>query len=74
MSARSRVESGAMELGIEVLLIILMLGVEVFRPLRELSQLFHQGLLGVSASGGVVRACLPSIRPRVAEAPDVARR
>ena len=62
----SRVERG--ELGIEVLLIILMLGVEVFRPLRELSQLFHQGLLGVSASGGVVE--LLAARPRVAEAPD----
>ena len=62
----SRVERG--ELSIEVLLIILMLGVEVFRPLRELSQLFHQGLLGVSASGGVFD--LLAARPLVAEAPD----
>ncbi len=46
-----RVESGGLELG--VLLVILMLGVEVFRPLRELTQLFHQGLLGISAASGV---------------------
>ena len=47
-----RVESGAMEL-VE-LLVVLMLGVEVFRPLRELSQLFHQGLLGVAAAQSVL--------------------
>jgi ATP-binding cassette subfamily C protein CydCD len=46
-----RVDSGGLELG--VLLVILMLGVEVFRPLRELTQLFHQGLLGISAASGV---------------------
>ena len=47
-----RVESGAMELA--ELLVVLMLGVEVFRPLRELSQLFHQGLLGMAASESVL--------------------
>ena len=47
-----RVESGSMELA--ELLVVLMLGVEVFRPLRELSQLFHQGLLGVAASESVL--------------------
>ncbi|MYJ57365.1 MAG: ATP-binding cassette domain-containing protein, partial [Chloroflexi bacterium] len=36
------------------LLVVLMLGVEVFRPLRELSQLFHQGLLGVAAAESVL--------------------
>ena len=46
-----RVETGGLELS--VLLVILMLGVEVFRPLRELTQLFHQGLLGISAASGV---------------------
>ena len=46
-----RVDNGGLELG--VLLVILMLGVEVFRPLRELTQLFHQGLLGISAASGV---------------------
>ncbi len=47
-----RVEAGAMELA--ELLVVLMLGVEVFRPLRELSQLFHQGLLGVAATQSVL--------------------
>lgn len=46
-----RVDTGGLELS--VLLVILMLGVEVFRPLRELTQLFHQGLLGISAASGV---------------------
>ena len=36
------------------LLVVLMLGVEVFRPLRELSQLFHQGLLGMAATQSVL--------------------
>jgi len=35
------------------LLIILMLGVEVFRPLRELRVLLHQGMLGISAAQGI---------------------
>ncbi len=47
-----RVENGAMELA--ELLVVLMLGVEVFRPLRELSQLFHQGLFGVAAAQSVL--------------------
>ena len=47
----ARVEDGDMSL--TVLLVILLLGVEVFRPLRELSQLFHQGLMGIAAAQGV---------------------
>ena len=46
-----RVENGDMSL--TVLLVVLLLGVEVFRPLRELSQLFHQGLMGIAAAQGV---------------------
>jgi ATP-binding cassette, subfamily B, bacterial len=46
-----RVASGQMSLG--ALLIILMLGVEVFRPLRELRILLHQGMLGLSAAQGI---------------------
>ena len=46
-----RVDAGAMEFG--ELLIILMLGIELFRPFRELSQLFHQGLNGLSAAHGI---------------------
>ena len=30
-----------------------MLGVEVFRPLRELRTLLHQGMLGLSAARGI---------------------
>ncbi|MGH7331574.1 MAG: ABC transporter ATP-binding protein [Candidatus Rokuibacteriota bacterium] len=46
-----RVRAGEMEL--TVLLVILMLGVEVFRPLRELRILLHQGMLGLSAAQGI---------------------
>jgi ATP-binding cassette subfamily B protein len=56
-----RVRSGAMPL--ETLLVILMLGVEVFRPLRDLRVLLHQGMLGLSAARGVL--ALLSIRATV---------
>jgi ATP-binding cassette subfamily B protein len=46
-----RVGSGAMS--VPALLVILMLGVEVFRPLRELRILLHQGMLGLSAARGI---------------------
>jgi ATP-binding cassette subfamily C protein CydCD len=46
-----RVRGGEMDLG--ALLIILMLGVEVFRPLRELRVVLHQGMLGISAAKGI---------------------
>src|SRR4030095_6959190 len=36
-------------------LIGLLLGVEVFRPLRELRVLLHQGMLGISAAQGIFR-------------------
>ncbi|MEQ9638591.1 MAG: thiol reductant ABC exporter subunit CydC [Alphaproteobacteria bacterium] len=48
-----RVEAGEMSLA--VLLIVLMLGVEVFRPLRDLRALLHQGMVGQSAAGAVFR-------------------
>jgi ATP-binding cassette subfamily B protein len=47
-----RVDIGAMSL--PVLLVILMLGVEVFRPLRELRVLLHQGMLGLAAARGIL--------------------
>jgi ATP-binding cassette subfamily B protein len=47
-----RVESGEMSLG--ALLVILMLGIEVFRPLRELRVVLHQGMLGISAASGII--------------------
>ena len=46
-----RVSQG--ELDIRPLMIVLFLGVEVFRPLRELNQLYHQGLLATSAAIGM---------------------
>jgi len=46
-----RVESGAMEL--TALLIILLLGVEIFRPMRELRTVLHQGMVGRSAALGI---------------------
>jgi ATP-binding cassette subfamily C protein CydCD len=47
-----RVSTGAMDLA--SLLVILMLGVEVFRPLRELRMLLHAGMLGTAAARGIL--------------------
>src|SRR5215467_12158019 len=44
-----RVSHGLMS--IEALLIVLMAGTEVFRPLRDLRMVLHQGMLGQSAAG-----------------------
>ena len=49
----SRVESGAMSL--TALLVILMLGIEIFRPMRELRSVLHQGMVGLSAAQGIYR-------------------
>ena len=46
-----RVADGDMEL--RALLIVLMLGVEVFRPLRELVQLYHDGVMAMSSAEGI---------------------
>jgi ABC-type multidrug transport system fused ATPase/permease subunit len=46
-----RVSHGAMSL--EALLIVLMAGTEIFRPLRDLRQVLHQGMNGQSAAQGV---------------------
>jgi ATP-binding cassette subfamily C protein CydCD len=46
-----RVETGAMSLS--GLLVILMLGVEVYRPMRELRNVLHQGMVGMSAAQGI---------------------
>jgi ATP-binding cassette, subfamily B, bacterial len=46
-----RVQGGQMELS--ALLVILMLGVEVFRPMRELRTVLHQGMVGMSAAQGI---------------------
>ncbi|HWN15829.1 MAG TPA: ATP-binding cassette domain-containing protein, partial [Candidatus Dormibacteraeota bacterium] len=41
-------------------------GVEVFRPLRELRILLHQGMLGISAAGGILQIleAQPKVRDR----------
>jgi ATP-binding cassette subfamily C protein CydCD len=59
-----RVGSGAMPLS--ALLVILMLGVEVFRPLRELRVLLHQGMLGMAAARGIFALldAVPLVRER----------
>ena len=46
-----RVSHGQMTL--EALLIVLMAGTEIFRPLRDLRGVLHQGLNGQSAAGGI---------------------
>ncbi len=46
-----RVSNGDMEL--RPLLIVLMLGVEVFRPMRELTNLYHQGMATMAAAQSV---------------------
>ena len=46
-----RVSDGDMEL--RPLLIVLMLGMEIFRPMRELTNLYHQGMTVLSSSQSV---------------------
>ncbi|MSO92470.1 MAG: ABC transporter ATP-binding protein [Rhodospirillales bacterium] len=60
-----RVEAGAMPLS--ALLIILMLGIEIFRPMRELRTVLHQGMVGMSAAQGIYQ--ILEDRPIVADAP-----
>jgi ATP-binding cassette subfamily C protein CydCD len=60
-----RVQAGRMEL--TALVVVLMLGVEIFRPLRELRVVLHQGMLGLSAAQGILS--LLAVKPQV---PDTA--
>jgi ABC-type multidrug transport system fused ATPase/permease subunit len=60
----TRVEAGAMAL--TSLLVILMLGVEIYRPMRELRTVLHQGMVGLSAAQGIYR--ILDDRPAVADA------
>ena len=64
-----RVAAGEMDLA--VLLVIVMLGTEAFRPLRELSNLLHYGMVGLSATEGIAR--LLDAKPEVADPPAPAR-
>jgi ATP-binding cassette subfamily C protein CydCD len=59
-----RVSAGTMSL--EVLLIVLMMGIEVYRPQRDLRALLHQGMVGLSSAQGIfaVLNAKPAIVPR----------
>ena len=41
------------EMGMEALLVVLMAGTEIFRPLRDLRTVLHQGMTGQSAAEGI---------------------
>ena len=43
------------EMALSALLVVLMLGVEVFRPLREVRGLLHYGMVGLAAAHGIFR-------------------
>src|SRR5271165_5144887 len=60
-----RVSHGLMS--IQALLIVLMAGTEVFRPLRDLRMVLHQGMLGQSAAAGI--NALLAAAPLVPEQP-----
>ena len=58
-----RVQAGQMEL--TGLVVVLMLGVEIFRPLRELRVVLHQGMLGLSAAQSILT--LLAVKPQVTD-------
>ena len=64
----ARMAEGA--IGIEVLLIVLMMGVEVFRPMRDLRALLHTGMLGRAAAGSLFR--LLDTKPAIEDADGAA--
>jgi ATP-binding cassette subfamily C protein CydCD len=51
---------------LSALLVILMLGIEIFRPMRELRTVLHQGMVGMSAAQGIYQ--ILDSRPLVADA------
>lgn len=59
-----RVQAGEMELA--GLLIVLMMGIEIFRPLRDLRSVLHQGMVGMSAAQGIYE--ILNARPDVEDA------
>src|SRR5438105_1241176 len=64
-----RVQAG--ELSLSTLLVVLLLGVEVFRPLRDLVQMFHGSMLAVAATRGMYQ--LLDTVPDVADPPTPVR-
>jgi ATP-binding cassette, subfamily B, bacterial len=65
-----RVSHGVMS--IQALLIVLMAGTEVFRPLRDLRMVLHQGMVGQSAAAGInaLLAAEPLVPPHPANVPQ----
>ena len=65
-----RVNAGAMT--IAELLVVLMMGIEVFRPQRDLRALLHQGMVGTAAADGVfaLLAGRPIVEYARAEGPE----
>ncbi len=59
-----RVTAG--EMSLEALLVVLMAGTEIFRPLRDLRSVLHQGMVGQSAATGI--HALMEAQPAVAQA------
>src|SRR5581483_7538371 len=57
-------------LSLSTLLVVLLLGVEVFRPLRDLVQLFHSSMLAVAATRGMYQLLdtPPEVQPPAAPA------
>jgi ATP-binding cassette subfamily C protein CydCD len=58
------------EMSITALLIVLMAGTEVFRPLRDLRSVLHQGMVGQSAAAGIseLLESQPMVPPAVSSA------
>jgi len=71
---------GAGEMSLEALLVVLMAGTEIFRPLRDLRSVLHQGMVGQSAALGIhaLLDAQPAVPPGGAvlvlkdRAPDIA--
>jgi ATP-binding cassette subfamily C protein CydCD len=64
-----RVHDGSLQLS--TLLVVLMLGVEVFRPLRDLTTLYHKGMVALAASQGMF--ALLDLEPEVREVTTASR-
>ena len=67
------------EMSLEALLIVLMAGTEIFRPLRDLRTVLHQGLTGQAAAAGInalldTPITAPGAAPHVVPAPSIASR
>src|SRR6266446_5091703 len=68
-----RVSHGQMSM--QALLIVLMAGTEVFRPLRDLRMVLHQGMLGQSAAAGInaLFAAEPLVSSQAPNSPETGR-